>query len=100
MLRSATPPSFHHSITPLLRFLRKPLRLQQEDAVARPGMPLLGIPITRAQAKAVRALLVNVQIKRYPGFAQRFGELQAVLDGHGVVLIGGPDEARRRLFGY
>src|ERR1035437_7345000 len=100
MLRSAVPPSLHHSITPLLRFLRKPLHLQPEDAVARPGMALLGIPSARAQAKAMLALLVDVQIERDPGFAHRFGEFQAVLDRHGTVFVGGPDEARRRLFGY
>src|ERR1035441_8407694 len=92
-------PPLHYSNTPLLRLPRESLRLQPEDAVARPRMPLLGVPIASTQANPMLAFLIDVQIIRDPGFAERFGKLEAVLDRHGVVFIRVPDEAGRRLFG-
>jgi hypothetical protein len=46
----------------------------------------------------VLALLIDVQIKRNPGFAQRLRKVQAVLHRHCAVLVCMPDEARRRVF--
>ena len=48
----------------------------------------------------MRAFLIDVQIKRDAGPAQRFGKLQAVLHPHPVVFIGVPDETGRRVFGH
>src|ERR1017187_4453925 len=97
----STIPLFHYSTIPSFYspLLGKSLRLQPEDAVARPRMPLLGVPIASAQANPVLAFLIDVQITRDPGFAERFGKLEAVLDRHCIVFIRVPDEAGRRLFG-
>ena len=83
-----------------LPLLRESLHLQPVDAVARPGMPLLGVPFARAQAHAVRALLIDVQIKWHPGLLQRLGKLEAVLQPHSSVLERVPDETGRRVFGH
>ena len=53
-----------------------------------------------SQAQAVRAFLVDVQIKGHPGTLQRAGEFERVLHLHRLVLPGVPDEARRRVLGH
>ena len=51
------------------------------------------------ETDAVTTLLINVQIEGDAILLEGGGELQAVLDGHGLVFRRVPDEARRRFFG-
>src|SRR6266850_2424207 len=72
---------------------RETLFFQPVDAIARPGMAFAPAVLPAAQAQAVRALLIYVQIEGHPRFAQGLGELQAVFDGDRFVLFGVPNEA-------
>ena len=49
------------------------------------------------QPHAVAAFLVDVQVERHMIFPQRFREHQAVFHRDGLVLVGAPDEAWRRV---
>src|SRR6266700_6885932 len=94
----------HHSATPLpsspsLPPLDPPLFLEPENAVPRPGMPFGWIILQAAQAQAVLAFLIDVQVERDACLPQRGGKLQAVFHRHGLVFVGVPDEAGRGGFG-
>src|SRR5437667_12831353 len=94
----------HHSVTPLppspsLRPLDPPLFLQPENAVPRPGMPFGWIILQAAQAQAVLAFLIDVQVERDACLPQRGGKLQAVFHRHRFVFVSVPDEAGRGGFG-
>src|SRR5437016_2651897 len=79
-------------------FLHPSLFLQPENTIAGPRVPLGRIVLAGAEAQAVLAFFINVQIEKNSGLAQGGGELKAVLDWHGFVLISVPDEARRSIF--
>ena len=51
-----------------------------------------------AEAHAVAAFFIDVQVEAHAGFAQRGGKLEGVFHLHGTVLPRVPDEAFRRLF--
>jgi len=80
-----------------VKLLHPALRLQPEQAVARPRMRMRERRRPVAQAHAVSAFLVDVQIKRHMIFPQRRREHHAVFHRHGFVLECLPDEARRRV---
>src|SRR5260221_6714572 len=77
--------------------LREALLLQPEGGVACPRVHLRGIAILRAEADAVLAVAVDVQVERDRLFAQRGGEGERVFCGHLVVLARLPNETRRRV---
>ena len=81
--------------------LRKPLHSQPDEAIRGPGMEFARITrrvLADAEAHAVSALLIDVQVEGNAGRAQGGGELQAVLHGNRFVFERVPEKTRRRVF--
>ncbi len=76
--------------------LGEPLFFEPENQIPGPRVDVIEGRLV-LQAKAVRALLVNMQVEGHAVSLQRGGEFQAVFNFHHFVFGGVPDEARRRV---